>query len=546
MSEPDDRRSVWVMPLALVAVAAGIAAVSLVAGKLPHRDDAGAMPFAPTTRTASTATTISTTIQTLDMVLEPTPGWETVGPVPVESPYGPAVVVDTAEELLFVTGGANRNTLAQPYCGAQCEWVGAAFDLATGATRILPESPMCAEGTPEGIWTGDELIVWSVTPLDPECPVAAAYSPEGNQWRALDSDLFRGQWREQDSFGPGVWSQVVWTGQELLSTGGLAYRPDTGETRRIPAADESPMFTGDTVGSPPEVSWTGSEMLVLGSEGVIMIDPDGVIVDGPAPPISEFRRASVWTGSELLAVAGDMDAAVFDPVADRWEEVDSPPLSAGCWGGSLQWFASGDLALLQPCDPRVGSFGWPHSSIVVWSGDWKLLPPPTLGWVAGPLAVGGGYLFSLATPSISVSGHLLSRYRLPELVDGQMPQPGFFPVGQQYLDVPSGWEVMQSYGKSTGYLNDTLVVELSTPAGVTCRVESPYIMKTNVPFTTEATVLTRDRDGLPIPARETEADDHGFAHVVVVSESRFVDVACPSLDDAETLAAGLWQIDLSG
>jgi hypothetical protein len=498
MDGRDDRRPAWVIPLALVTVVAGIVVVSAVAPNLVHRDDLGPEPSIPA------ATTTAAT--------ELAPGWEDLGASPI--PSDNVVEVDAGTELIVLNGGMNRSSIPGPYCGPLCRWVVAAIDHETGDIRTLPESPMCDEGTPAGVWTDDELIVWSSSPIDHGCPVAASYSPEADRWRALDSDFFRD-----------AGSQVVWTGQELISTAGLAYRPDTSETRRVPAVDESPMFTGGAVGSPPLVHWTGKVVLALGSEGVIMADPDGGITNGPDPPIPEFGRTSVWTGDGLLAVSGDMEAALFDPATDRWQGVDSVPLPSECWPGP-EWSAGGGLAFIEGCGYGIG----------VWdgSGDWKLLPEATY-FSGGSGQTSGAFLYQL--------GSRILRYRLPELVDGEFPQPGFLPVGSQYLDVPAGWHVTHAYRDPADSVEEgrqAVGVEVTAPGGVACRVESTFPgVNPYVPAFTEPAMLKRDRDRVEIPVGETASGQDGLAHVVIDGPG-VVDVVCPDLDGARTLAAHLW------
>ena len=519
MSELDDRRPAWVMPVVLVAVAAGIVVVSIVAGNLPHTGDIDAVASAPATSVpvsvaSTTTTTPRTTILSAEQIPKPAPGWENLGALSASVAFPPAADAGTVVVALPPT-----------VCGSQCRWVLAAIDHETGDVRTLGEAPMCGLWTLSGIWIGDELVVWSSIPPDQKCPSAAAYSQEAGRWRVLDTDFFH---------EAGL--QVVWTGQELISADGLAYRPDTGETKRVAAVGESAMFTGDSVGSPPLMHWTGSELLALGSEGVIVADPDGGIVDGPAPPIPESGRVSMWTGKELLAVAGDMEAAVFDPAVDRWEKVGSVPLASPslvCWGAwGFEWSAGAGLAFIQACH-----------GIAVWdgSGEWKLLPPPTFDFASGQVVVSGGYLYNIG------SGYrrYLRRYRLPDLVDGQLPQPSPVPLGGQFLDVPSGWQVTHSYRKSTEFAGETIGVEVTAPGGGTCRVGSMYSPEDgSIPLMAKTSVLTRERDGVEIAVGETEGDDEGFAHVFIDTQWATVDVACPNLDDAETLAARLW--DVSG
>lgn len=512
MSQPDDRRPAWGAPLAVLAVVAGIVVVWFVGPRLPHRDDTFAAPT--TSTTTSTTTRVPTTVPV--STVEIAPGWEHFGTLPFE--HSGAVVVDTGAEVIVLNGGRNFSTLPPTSCGEKCQWIGVAIDHETGAMRDLPASPMCNAGVPAGLWAGDELIVWSSTFIDQACPSAAAYSPATNQWWVLDSGIFRGL-KE---------SQVVWTGRELVSFTGFAYNPVTGETRDVVAANESPMFTGGPSGLQPLMHWTGSLVLLLGSEGVAVIDSEFAgIADGPVPPIPPWGRTSVWTGQKLLAVASDGEAAVFDPAGERWDIVDSVPFLPS-FAGESNWTTGMGLTFLE----------W-FSGVGVWdgSGEWRVLPSPEVpGGVSAALAAAGEYLYDV--------GRQVYRYRIPDLVDGTLPQPSFLPVGQQYLEVPADWHVTHLYGSSSDSVNrQTVTVELERRDGVACRVESTSSdLGTYVPAFTQAAGLVRDRDGVEIPVGETSSARDGLAHVVFQNpESReIVDVVCPDLGTARLLAAHVW------
>jgi len=421
-------------------------------------------------------------------------------------------------DVLLVVGGHTSPATDPGDPSFHTDWNGVAIDDQTGVVMGLPSSPMCDLVSQAGVWTGSELIVWSPGNHDEFCPAAAAYSPDSNSWRRIDADFFR------EAEAP-----VVWTGEEILSANGFSYRPDTNETGTSTIVQESPMFTGTRASSPPLMHWTGSEILALGSEGVIDVVPGQPLVDGPTPPISETARTSVWTPSGLLAVNYQMEAAMFHPESDTWEQMPDVPLPI--WECVPKAFTGLGLAFVESC-----------SGIAVWdeSGDWKLLSLPafsfpTYGDLAGQLAVGGGYLYVL--------GGRVFRYRLPELVDGVLPLPQLLPIGAGYLDVPDGWQAVRTYDGPTDPgtgTRQTIGVEVSAPGGGTCRVEwtnpgiNPY-----VPAFTEPASLTRDRDGIEIPVGETATGEDGLAHVVI-RDGALLDVICPDLGGARLLAAHLW------
>ncbi|MFZ0492377.1 MAG: hypothetical protein WAM81_04155 [Acidimicrobiia bacterium] len=510
MSQPDDRRPAWGAPLAVLAVVAGIVVVWFVGPRLPHRDDAGAAPSAPTTTFAPASTTSSTPAPP---GFEPAPGWEDLGFFP--KPRYFAVTADTGTELIVFGGGSNRSAPPSSLTSGS-RWDGVAIDLDTNAMRELPPPPMCNQGAPVGVWTGSGLVVWSATALPDECAPGAAYSPETDQWRVLDSDFFKR-----------AGSQVVWTGEELISTKGLAYRFDTGETRQVPSIEDSPMYTSEFETSLPTITWSGSQVLALGSEGVIRLDPaTDMISDGPSPPISKTGRVSVWTGRGLLALGLGSRAVMFDPEDDQWHQATGVPV---LYGGCPPVATTDEgLSVINLC-----------TGIAVWdgSGDWKLLPLPGFDYLpTGSLVVAGGDLFQI--------GSRVLRYRLPERVDGVLPQPPFFPVGSLYLYVPEGWQVVRSFvdpDNPEPEARETVGVEVEAPEGATCRVEATFPgVNPYVPVFTHTAMLMRDRDGVEIPVGEVASDDEGLAHVVIDGGWDIIDVVCSELTDAQTVAARLW------
>jgi hypothetical protein len=217
---------------------------------------------------------------------------------------------------------------------------------------------------------------------------------------------------------------------------------------------------------------------------------------------------------------------MFDPEDDQWHEATGVPLLSG--GCSPVMTAGEGLAVVNLC-----------SGIAVWDGsrDWRLLPLPGFDFLpTGSLVVAGGDLFQIGSRAL--------RYRLPQRVDGVLPQPPFFPVGSLYLDVPEGWQVAHSFldpNNPEPEGRETVGVEVEAPEGATCRVEATFPgVNPYVPVFTRPTTLTRDRDGAEIPVGEVAPDDEGLAHVVIDGGWDIIDVVCSELADAETLAARLW------
>ena len=167
-------------------------------------------------------------------------------------------------------------------------------------------------------------------------PAAPATAGGGGPWERLPrppaNDVFP---------GPDPPS-VTWTGRELILLGssaylpphgdrparGLAYDPDRSRWRVLP---EPPLGNDESAGGAPV--WTGTELLLLPAAGSpFAYDPDADRwrrLNTPPPglvPENPPEPAPVWTGAEVLAWG-----AAYDPATDRWRRLAPSPLSRRTW-----------------------------------------------------------------------------------------------------------------------------------------------------------------------------------------------------------------------
>jgi hypothetical protein len=221
-------------------------------------------------------------------------------------------------------------------------------------------APAVSLWDPVWAWTGRELLVWGGRRIDTALASGAAYSPSTDTWRALPASPLAARAGADD----------VWTGKELIILGGhelggngplavlddaAAYNPTTRSWRRLrpmPAAR-----SGATV------TWTGTEVLVVGGRGGIRTDrlsaPCACALaynlatnrwrSLPDMEVGRDDHAAVWTGRQLLVWGGDTDrgtivvyprrGVVFDPARNRWSPMPSSPLRGranplAVWTGS--------------------------------------------------------------------------------------------------------------------------------------------------------------------------------------------------------------------
>lgn len=217
--------------------------------------------------------------------------WRVIADGPLRPGYGHEAVW-TGDEML-VWGGSRVDPETLRAVGNRG---GAAYDPATDTWRKIPDAPIRGGGGYSVTWTGDEMVVWG----DPDGGRAtkgnraAAFDPETNTWRRLDPG----------PLAPRSGAFVVWTGDELVVWGGYltkreresydgegaAFDPETGSWRRLP---EAPLPAGyDAMGA-----WTGTEVIVLAS-------PPGTGADD-YPKFAE--------------------AAAYDPARSSWRDIDDPP-----------------------------------------------------------------------------------------------------------------------------------------------------------------------------------------------------------------------------
>ncbi len=226
------------------------------------------------------------------------------------------------------------------------------LDMWKGLTR---------SGAPEGrvlhatVWTGDEMMIWSggytthsaFTPLKD----GAWYDPVTDSWRTFSApSTVRGRME-------GI---AYWTGQEVLFWGG--YLEPVG-LRYDPKSDSWAYMTQEGQPAFGSAAWTGHELIVVARTASARYEPqDDHWYKISAPPNSHYLDyvSPVWSGSQLI-VASSYDASngpdilVYDPAIDQWSTFDTPA-SRYTFGQSLIW--TGKQAIL------YGGFEYPLPGFV--------------------------------------------------------------------------------------------------------------------------------------------------------------------------------------
>jgi hypothetical protein len=253
---------------------------------------------------------------------------------------------------------------------------GFAVDVATGSVVAIPPAPIEPAHGNLGVWTGTELVVWTMYPLvcSAGCdlpPEAAAWDPATGTWRAIAAP-------PAAVTQPGT--DAVWTGEEVVTVGGegdavgAAYDPGTDTWRDVPGV---PVEVGGGRGL--TLVATGAEVVAWVDPGYGPEDPDhdagfrwapGDDAWTPLPDLPEGSRttqgSAVWTGEDLVVWgmpsgladrlrtpdgAGDLVAGIgarWRPGDDTWRPVAASPAAPSPLGAEP--FGSQSLAV----DPATG------------------------------------------------------------------------------------------------------------------------------------------------------------------------------------------------
>jgi N-acetylneuraminic acid mutarotase len=197
---------------------------------------------------------------------------------------------------------------------------GLAFDPATNEWRTIASLPGSPRTTEIAVWTGDALVIWGgCDATRPQCDDLAdglftdglTYEPHSDEWQPIASS----------PLSPGVHPQGVWTGQEILIYAGAVQDDDAVAAAAYnPAAD-----SWRTVANPPlpprryaTTAWTGRYFVLWGGSAIGSSSglqySDGAAYDPrtdtwremptPAGLDGRDRHAMVWVHNQLFITGG--------------------------------------------------------------------------------------------------------------------------------------------------------------------------------------------------------------------------------------------------
>jgi hypothetical protein len=401
----------------------------------------------------------------------------------------------------------------------------AAYDPSTDAWRTAAPAPVTlGGGSVSGVWTDDELVLWSDA-------AAAAWAPGTDTWRIIPI--------EPSELSP--YGHVVWTGTEIIDVwSGRAADPESGTTR--PTTPLPPGAGSRPAPSALSATLVDGHVVVMPGRWSYDVATDTWAQPGPTPIATYWLPIldAVWTGSEVFAWNADMRAAGYQPATDTWTTYPDIPLrirpspfcpdSAHHVGRSILVAACAGLAVWEP-ETR----------------QWLPMAAPTLSSEYRAVSTGDELyaitgnrdLFRLA-PSVLESG------------------PGRVAVGVKALDLPDGWTL-----QTVAYETASVRLGASQPHTISAALEGPeatcemraifvvtalhgdFVASTLGAFRlpgTEPVSLDLAVGGDPIEAILVPAGTYDEAHHLVWAfrDQDVVDVACDDQSALTEIARNVW------
>lgn len=183
------------------------------------------------------------------------------------------------------------------------------------------------------LWTGAEVVVWGGSDGDGTLRGDGyRYVPTRARWRPV---------RDVGAEGARRGHSAVWSSSEMLVFGGIDRwgRELSAPRSYVPALDAWRTLSSEGAPSSREghaAVWAGDAMLVWGGAAGGQLLADGATYDpwddlwSPLPELppeiardatrgGRARAAAVWTGAELIVLAGDNGEARLDPYGWRYQ-----------------------------------------------------------------------------------------------------------------------------------------------------------------------------------------------------------------------------------
>ena len=218
------------------------------------------------------------------------------------------------------------------------------------------------------IWTGARMLVWGGHNNTGILNDGALYDPASDSWSALGLSGAPAARYSAASVLAGD-TVLVWGGQG--ATGALGDGASLALTSGVPSAWSAITTTGaPSARSGHAAAWTGSKLIVWGGiQGGTYLNDGGIYdpavgqggtwaaMSTTGAPAARENHAAVWTGSELVVIGGEgvsgslADSHAYNPATDTWRSLSG---STGARSGSSsEWTGSQILIFGGESDGQV-------------------------------------------------------------------------------------------------------------------------------------------------------------------------------------------------
>jgi hypothetical protein len=305
-------------------------------------------------------------ISTADCAEDPNGIWHSISSVGAPEPYADSQGIWTGTEVIIWGGRAASSARYDP---ARDSW--------SPMSTVEAPSP---RSRADVFWTGSELLVWGGNSLAGGGITnnGARYDPTTDRWTSIptypadDVYLMR---TEQGSFA--VPLQSIWTGSDLIvwsvqyqsnvTTVRIHGRYDLGgrSWTLLGIVHQVDGFRPNRTPTLAVATWTGEEVVFWGVG-------DGVIRGIRWNPTSEIWSLTNSSGAPPAAYQGNVVAAGNDILA--WIRRADGTSIGGVYRPAGDSWRSMNLDGLRGQERRDASYTWSGSEVLVWGGEYRTFP----------------------------------------------------------------------------------------------------------------------------------------------------------------------------
>lgn len=263
-----------------------------------------------------------------------------------------------------------------------------------------PPPPLSLRSRVATAWTGKEVVVWGgeASPIGSggePLSDGAAYDPAAATWRPMASAPLpasadrpvAGATDEGVVVARGaavaLWDAASDTWQrlpdapapvsDLVGAGDVALSASAGALLNLATGDWEALPPAPVTFDQEAAAWTGEELVVVGGVGgdrpaaafVLDLESRTWREAGSPPDWLNVDVGVTWDGERVVIADVYMNAAVYTPASDTWEDLPPVPARFSEWGASARTSAAG------PVVPMANTL------VVLGSDGWTPLPSPT-------------------------------------------------------------------------------------------------------------------------------------------------------------------------